>query len=109
MGTAIRRMTSAPVPLLHSTGSRPISIVITVITLGRIRLAAPSTIASSRSASVRSSPARRRGPRAVLAGGVFHRRRAEPLRIVVERLGVAQRDVVAGAAVDDLRHDAAAD
>ena len=42
IGAAIRRMTSAPVPVAHRIGSRAKKVVITVMALGRIRCTAPS-------------------------------------------------------------------
>ena len=39
MGTAIRRMTSEPVPVPHMIGSRPAMIATTVISFGRTRSA----------------------------------------------------------------------
>ncbi len=58
IGAAIRFMTSAPVPVLHSTGMSPMIIVATVINVGRRRLAAPSTIASRSSVNVPTRPSR---------------------------------------------------
>ena len=60
IGAAMRFITSAPVPVLHKIGKRPIMVVSTVISFGRMRCAAPSTIASRRSSWVRSVPALRR-------------------------------------------------
>lgn len=42
-------MTSAPVPVLHKMGTRPIVIVSAVTSFGRMRFAAASTITSVRS------------------------------------------------------------
>lgn len=47
MGTAIGRMTSEPAPKTHIFGSGPPRITATVIAMGRIHKAAPSTIASA--------------------------------------------------------------
>ncbi len=41
MGAAIRFIRSAPVPIDHMMGSRPIIAAITVMALGRTRLTAP--------------------------------------------------------------------
>ena len=49
---------SAPVPIDHMIGSRPMNIAVTVIIFGRMRFTAPCTMASSRSACVRMRPAR---------------------------------------------------
>ena len=54
IGAAMRRMTSDPVPEPHMMGSRPTMIVITVISFGRNRNSAPSTIASRNSRRVGS-------------------------------------------------------
>lgn len=51
MGAAIRRMISLPVPLPQRIGSRPATITVTVIALGRTRCTAPSWMAASRSPS----------------------------------------------------------
>ena len=51
-GTAIGLTTSAPVRVLHSTGSRLATMVATVMTLGRSRRRAPSFAARMRSASM---------------------------------------------------------
>ena len=56
IGTAMRCMTSEPVPVLHRIGSRPAMIAVTVIILGRTRSTAPSTIAALRSARVNGRP-----------------------------------------------------
>src|SRR5438876_8513407 len=56
MGAAMRFMTSAPVPVLHMMGNRPIHMVAKVINLGRRRLAAPCTIASCSPARLDSRP-----------------------------------------------------
>ena len=45
IGTAMRRITSEPVPLLHRIGNKPAMIAVTVIIFGRTRSAAPATIA----------------------------------------------------------------
>ena len=52
MGAAIRRMTSAPVPVAQRMGNRAMKVVATVIALGRIRWTAPWSTASARSAQV---------------------------------------------------------
>ena len=52
MGAAIRCMTSAPVPWLHSAGSSPSMIAATVISFGRSRLTAPYSMAWTSSARV---------------------------------------------------------
>ena len=54
IGAAMRRMTAAPVPDPHMIGSRPTMMVITVISFGRNRSSAPSTIASRNSRRVGS-------------------------------------------------------
>ncbi len=54
IGAAIRRMTAAPVPAPHMIGSRPTMMVMTVISFGRSRSSAPSTIASCSSRRVGS-------------------------------------------------------
>ena len=46
MGAAMRFITSAPVPVDHMMGKRPMNMHPTVITLGRTRMAAPCTMAS---------------------------------------------------------------
>src|ERR1035441_6714221 len=51
MGAAMRFITSAPAPVLHMMGASPTNMVATVMTLGRMRLMAPWTIASRRSAT----------------------------------------------------------
>ena len=56
MGAATRFITSAPVPVDHMMGMRPIMAAATVIILGRTRLTAPWTMASCRSARLRSRP-----------------------------------------------------
>ena len=56
MGAATRFMTSAPVPIDHMIGIRPIMAAVTVIIFGRRRFTAPWTIASCRSAIDRSRP-----------------------------------------------------
>src|SRR5579872_7016046 len=43
IGAAIRFIRSAPVPVDHKMGNRPITMVATVMNLGRIRLTAPSS------------------------------------------------------------------
>ena len=45
IGTAMRCMTSEPVPVLHMMGSRPAMMATTVIILGRTRSTAPIMIA----------------------------------------------------------------
>ena len=52
MGAAMRLMTSAPVPLAQTMGSRPASSVATVMALARTRSTAPSRMASCTTASV---------------------------------------------------------
>jgi hypothetical protein len=47
IGTAIRCITSDPVPVLHMMGSSPAMMATTVIILGRTRSTAPSMTASS--------------------------------------------------------------
>ena len=42
IGTAIRCMTSDPLPVLHMTGSRPPMMAVTVIIFGRTRSTAPT-------------------------------------------------------------------
>ncbi len=61
IGAAIRFITSAPVPVLTMIGTSAMNVVSTVISFGRMRRAAPSTIASRRSAKsrIRPSAARR--------------------------------------------------
>ena len=49
IGAAMRFIMSAPVPIDHMMGSRPIIAAITVMALGRTRLTAPWMIASRRS------------------------------------------------------------
>jgi len=44
MGTAMRLMISAPVPLPHTMGKRPAMIVATVMILGLTRITAPSSL-----------------------------------------------------------------
>ena len=46
IGAAIRRMTSDPAPVYHMMGTSPMNITATVITFGRRRFTAPSTMAS---------------------------------------------------------------
>ena len=46
IGTAMRCMTSAPVPWLHMIGSSPAMMAATVIILGRTRSTAPAMIAA---------------------------------------------------------------
>ena len=46
MGTAMRCMTSEPVPSFHRIGSRPAMMAVTVIIFGRTRSTAPSMIAA---------------------------------------------------------------
>src|SRR5882724_3219498 len=58
----MRFTTSAPVPVLQSTGTRPMIMVATVINLGRRRFAAPSTVVSFSSALSRSRPSPQRAP-----------------------------------------------
>ena len=49
IGAAIRRITSEPAPVDHMMGTSPMNITPTVITLGRRRFTAPSSMASLRS------------------------------------------------------------
>ena len=49
IGAANGFITSAPVPVLHMMGIRPIILVATVMTLGRRRKTDPSIVASSMS------------------------------------------------------------
>ena len=46
IGTAMRCMTSEPVPWLHMMGSRPAMMATTVMILGRTRSTAPSMMAA---------------------------------------------------------------
>ena len=52
MGAAIRFITSPPAPTDHMMGSSPNSMQATVITFGRRRLTAPTTMASRRSSQL---------------------------------------------------------
>jgi hypothetical protein len=45
MGTAMRCITSEPVPSFHRIGSSPATMAVTVIIFGRTRSTAPSMIA----------------------------------------------------------------
>ena len=45
IGTAMRRISSDPVPVLHRIGSSPAMIAVTVIIFGRTRSTAPAMIA----------------------------------------------------------------
>ena len=56
----MRRMTSEPAPWDHIIGTRPRNITATVITFGRKRLTAPSSMAIRRSSIFRIWPARLR-------------------------------------------------
>ena len=56
IGTAMRCMTSEPVPVLHMIGMRPAMMATTVIILGLTRSTAPSMMASLRSARVNGLP-----------------------------------------------------
>jgi hypothetical protein len=56
MGAAIRFIRSAPVPVDHMMGSRPIMAAKTVMAFGRTRLTAPWMIASTSSCSSLSRP-----------------------------------------------------
>ena len=56
MGAAMRFMTSAPVPVLHMMGSRPMKAAKTVMALGRTRFTAPWMMASTRSPVVFRRP-----------------------------------------------------
>jgi len=58
IGAAIRFITSAPAPTDHMIGASPTNIVATVMNFGRMRLTAPSTMASRKSDRVRIRPAR---------------------------------------------------
>jgi hypothetical protein len=49
IGTAMRCMSSEPVPWLHRIGSNPAMIAVTVIIFGRTRSTAPSMMAARRS------------------------------------------------------------
>jgi hypothetical protein len=51
MGAAIRFRIADPVPVDHRIGARPIVMIAKVMNLGRRRLAAPSTTASTSSDS----------------------------------------------------------
>jgi hypothetical protein len=53
--TAMRCMTSEPVPSFHRMGSLPAAMAVTVIILGRTRSTAPSMIAACRSVRVKRS------------------------------------------------------
>ncbi len=55
IGAAIRFITSAPVPWLHIIGSNPRKMAEAVITTGRTRRIAPSTMASTRLVEVHCS------------------------------------------------------
>ena len=56
IGTAMRCITSAPVPWLHMIGSRPAMMAQTVIIFGRTRSTAPVMIAACRSPDVNGRP-----------------------------------------------------
>ena len=56
MGTAIRRISSEPVPVLHKIGSKPAMMAVTVIIFGRTRSTAPDMMAARRSARVSTCP-----------------------------------------------------
>ena len=58
IGAAMRFITSAPVPVAHRIGTRPTNMVATVMNFGRIRRAAPATMASCRSARDVMRPSR---------------------------------------------------
>ena len=58
IGAAMRRMTSAPVPVAHRIGSSAMKVVATVIALGRMRWTAPWSTASARSAQLAILPSR---------------------------------------------------
>ena len=60
IGTAMRCITSAPVPWLHMIGSRPAMMAATVIIFGRTRSTAPAMIAAYRSSGVKRRPSRAR-------------------------------------------------
>jgi hypothetical protein len=60
MGTAIRCITSAPVPWLHMIGKSPAMMAKTVIIFGRTRSTAPAMIAARRSSRVNGRPSARR-------------------------------------------------
>ena len=53
IGAAIRFYTSDPLPVAHTIGMSPMSVVAIVMNFGRSRFAAPSMIVAWRSASVR--------------------------------------------------------
>jgi hypothetical protein len=52
IGTAMRCITSEPVPVLHMIGSKPAIMATTVIILGRTRSTAPRMMAAFNSARV---------------------------------------------------------
>src|SRR5512133_948321 len=56
IGAAMRFMRSAPVPVDHMMGRRPVIAANTVIAFGRTRFTAPWMIASTRSPRVLRSP-----------------------------------------------------
>ena len=59
-GTAIRFITSEPVPVLHKIGNRLTVIAVTVINFGRTRSTAPSIMALRRSARLMGCSSLRR-------------------------------------------------
>ena len=59
MGAAMRFITSAPVPVDHMIGSRPMKAAQTVMALGRTRFTAPWMMASTRSPVLFRRPAAR--------------------------------------------------
>src|SRR5437870_3126626 len=96
MGAAMRFMTSAPAPVANSSGTRPISVVATVISLGRTRCTVPSMCAQMMSSSPRTRPAALRDRGAGAGGG------REAQRAGVERAGndaLAVGDVAAEVAL----------
>ena len=64
IGTAMRRISSEPVPVPHRIGKSPAMMAIPLIIFARTRLAAPATIARSRSASSANALLRRNERRA---------------------------------------------
>src|SRR2546427_12731809 len=86
IGAAIRRMTSEPVPEDHMMGTSPMNITATVITFGRRRLTAPSTIAS-----LRRSEERRVGKSVDLGG-----------RRIIKKKKNRSREWTLRACVDDI-------
>ena len=60
IGAAMRFITSAPDPVAQRSGTRPKSIVATVMIFGRTRRTVPSMCAAAMSLGLRMRPARRR-------------------------------------------------